>query len=570
MRKVIDSYSIDSNRVQAEVKIWEMPTDNIPLYDIIFPEISPATNALLDELAKELSETVPTEWEQGLDINKLQQAQDEYWAKIYQLLKKKLLHSPEKTIASLANVLLNRLYGFGMIDLILADDYIEELTINGSNYPLSVYHKKYGWLKTNKFLSSEEEIQNLVSRIGRKVNREINMLHPIMDAHLLSGDRVSSTMYPISTIGSTLTIRRFSRDPWTPTKLIDPQYGSTSPSIMAFLWQAIQYELNIIVVGGTASGKTSMLNSLCAFLPQNQRIISIEDTREVQLPRTLNWNWVPLVARLANQEKEGEVSMLNLLVSSLRMRPDRIIVGEVRKREQMEAMFEAMHTGHSTYSTMHADSAQQAKRRLLEPPIKIPKMELGSLHLILAQFRDRKSGKRRTLELAEVLSPAYENQDLELNHLYRWHPRNDTFEKVNESVRVAEELSVHTGMSPQEMNEDLEEKELVLRWMVQEKIFDLNRFGEIMSYYYKFTLELLQAIKTNKNFSEIKELFASHSSVEISPFQVKSSAQDFDDSAASKKSNSENDERDRPHLISRLSSKLKNRLGQVKRSSKNA
>ena len=503
MKKLLDTYSLSGKRIEAKVNIWDEASENIPLYEIVMPEIPLGTKALIEEVTAELAKKVPHQWEQILDKEQILQAQNQFWQEAQQLLQEKLPQAKEETLQALANILVHRLYGLGFLDIVLADDAVEEITINGSKHPLSIYHKKYGWMKTNHYLQNEEEVQNLASRIGRQANREINLLHPIMDAHLLTGDRISSTMYPISTIGSTLTIRRFSRDPWTPIKLIDPQCGSTSPEIMAFLWQAIQYELNVMVVGGTASGKTSMLNSLCSFIPHNQRIISIEDTREVQLPATLTWNWVPLVARPANQEGEGKISMLDLMISSLRMRPDRVIVGEVRKREQMEAMFEAMHTGHSAYSTMHADTAHQAKRRLLEPPIEIPKMELSALHLILAQFRDRRSGRRRSMELAEVLSSNYDTNELELNYLYRWNPRQDTFKKVNDSIRVAEELSVHTGMSPAEMNEDLEEKEMVLRWMLAQKIFDIDRFGEIISLYYKNRIPLLAAVRKKKSCSDV-------------------------------------------------------------------
>jgi flagellar protein FlaI len=185
------------------------------------------------------------------------------------------------------------------------------------------------------------------------------------------------------------------------------------------------------------------------------------------------------------------------MIASLRMRPDRIIVGEIRRRAQAETLFEAMHTGHSVYATMHADTAQQVKRRLIEPPIQIPKAELEALQLVLIQYRDRRKGIRRTLELAEVLTGAKE--ELEFNYLYRWRPRTDTFEKASNSIRVLEDLNLHTGMTPKEIEEDLREKENILQWMLDKKIYDIHQVGSVMRLYYKTPDVLLEAVRKNKS-----------------------------------------------------------------------
>ena len=157
---------------------------------------------------------------------------------------------------------------------------------------------------------------------------------------------------PISVEGNTMTIRKFASKPWTVTDLINTQ--TISLDAASLIWMGIQYELSTLIAGGTATGKTSMLNAIANFFPPNQRIISIEDTREIQLPSFLHW--IPMVTRLPNPEGKGEVSMLDLLVNSLRMRPDRILVGEIRRKREAEVLFEAIHTGHSVYATVHANS----------------------------------------------------------------------------------------------------------------------------------------------------------------------------------------------------------------------
>lgn len=231
----------------------------------------------------------------------------------------------------LSGVVLHEMYGLGEIEILIGDEMLEEIAINSAKTPITVYHRVHGWLKTNMLPGDEEEILNYASQIGRKIGREITNLTPILDAHLLSGDRVNATLSPISSEGNTITIRRFARKPWTIVDFIGKAHTMNS-EMAATLWLAMQYELNILIAGGTASGKTSALNSMLALVPSYHRIISIEDVREIVLPKFLEWNWIPLVTRSPNSEGLGEVTMLDLMITSLRMRPDRIIVGEIRRK----------------------------------------------------------------------------------------------------------------------------------------------------------------------------------------------------------------------------------------------
>ena len=337
-KKLIDNYVVVADQVPATVNIWDVKDENIPIYEIIMPEIAKATEALLDDLRDELAQKIPIEIEDVTDPKKIESLKQNFFLEARKIISKHITeeggnkkeHVDSKTDI-IAGIMLHRMFGLGFIDVVMADNWLEELAVNGSKNPISVYHKKHGWCKTTITLKNEEEIYNLSSQIGRKVGREITSLHPIMDAHLLSGDRVAATLFPIST-----TIRRFARNPWTVIHLISPEYKTLSKEIAAFLWQAMHYEMNLLVAGGTASGKTSILSAISCLIPPNQRIISIEDTREISLPPELHWNWVPLTTRNPNPEGQGEVTMLDLMVSSLRMRPDRIIVGEVRRKEQAE------------------------------------------------------------------------------------------------------------------------------------------------------------------------------------------------------------------------------------------
>ena len=250
----------------------------------------------------------------------------------------------------------------------------------------------------------------------------------------------------------------------------------------AFLWMAIQNELSVLVAGGTGSGKTSMLNVVSNFFPPNQRIITIEDTRELILPSNLHW--VPLETRLPNPEGKGEVTMLDLLVNSLRMRPDRILVGEIRRQREAQVLLEAMHTGHSVYATIHANNAEEVIVRLTNPPIDIPKPMISSLSLILVQSRNRRTGKRRTLQLAEVTHSGEARVLLQLN------VGLDKLEKINESETVIERLKLYTGLSEEDLNNDMKQKIKILNWLVRKNIENVDQIGMVMAKYYLGTLIL--------------------------------------------------------------------------------
>lgn len=498
MRQLIETYTLLADGVPGTVSIYQDTTENVHVYDLQLPVIDVGTSAVLQEIGEKLSRDIPVSVEDITDPGKIRVLKEGFYQQALGILQEKFSHLAEEKVKVLAGILLHKMYGLGEIEVFLADDLLEEIAINNSVYPITVFHKKYGWLKSTRKLDDEESIYNFASQIGRKVGRQISALDPIMDAHLLTGDRVAATLFPVSTLGNTITIRKFARSPWTIISLIENH--TTSKEIVAFLWLAIQYEMSILVTGGTASGKTSFMNALSILIPPQQRVISIEDTREIELSSAQYWNWVPLSSRDKNPEGLGEVTMLDLMIASLRMRPDRIIVGEVRRREQAETMFEAMHTGHSVYTTMHADTVEQIKRRLLEPPLQIPKAEVEALQLIVVQHRDRRKNVRRTMEIAEILQGG---KDLAVNYLFRWRPRVDVFEQSNKSSRVYEELNLHVGLTPDLIEQDLRSKEMILQWMLEKKLGNIEQVGKIMELYYRSPEIVVQAVKDKKEFKDL-------------------------------------------------------------------
>ncbi len=270
-----------------------------------------------------------------------------------------------------------------------------------------------------------------------------------------------------------------------------------SPIGAAWIWMAIQYEMSAIIAGGTASGKTSAMNCFANFFPPNQRIISIEDTRELQLPSFLHW--VPMNTRLPNAEGKGSISMEDLLVNSLRMRPDRILVGEVRRRQESETLFEAIHTGHSVYATFHANNAEEAIRRLTNPPIEVPPIMLPAISLIIVQFRNRRTGTRRTFQIAEI------TEEAEANVLLQYDTKKDRLVEKNKSKSFFSQLKLYTGLSEKEILAEIKEKAQVLTYLLKQDITAVDDVGLVIAQYYTDKEHLMRLVRSNKPFTTGKE-----------------------------------------------------------------
>jgi flagellar protein FlaI len=477
--KILKEYDIlQGEHVTGHVRIMHSVLERRPQYFITLPEASPETRAYLEDVKAEVSKSfqVWTDDKNPEENRRLFEARQLYISNII----RGDLSPPNEALDQLSRIVLNEMYGLGALEALVEDNWLEEVVVNAASQPVSVYHKEYGWLKTNIAMRSEAETENYAQQIARKVGRQISTLNPILDAHLGTGERVNATLSPVSAYGNTITMRLFARNPWTIVSFINPENGALSVEMAALLWQAMHYEMNILVAGGTASGKTSALNSLLALIQPFQRIITIEDTRELYLP-TYQWNWVPLVTRMPNPEGMGEVTMLDLMVNSLRMRPDRIVLGEMRRKREAEVFFEAMHTGHSVYSTVHADTGQQVLKRLVEPPIEIPRSQVEDVHLLLVQYRDRRRNIRRTSEISEVLCGV---SGPELNRVFTWKPRTDAFEAARAPHRYLEELNMRTGMTEAEVQADQADKASVLRWMLKNRLESVEQVGRVMKAYY--------------------------------------------------------------------------------------
>lgn len=302
--KIIEQYKIEADNVKVDVQV-KGGEGLIKTYNLAVPEIKQATLSLLDEIKDELIVEVQVTGKEILDPKVINKLKERFGKIAVVILEKKLPYMNDETKNLLVNKLVRDMLGLGDIEFLLNDTWLEEIVINSANEPVRVYHKKYGWLETNIKIQDEPQILNYSNIIARRVGRQITTLNPLLDAHLITGDRANAVLYPIASKGHTITIRKFARDPWTVIDFIENQ--TVTSEIMSMIWLGMQYEMNILVSGGTASGKTSLLNVILPFIPLNQRIITIEDTRELELPVYLYW--VPLVTRLPNPEGRGEICM---------------------------------------------------------------------------------------------------------------------------------------------------------------------------------------------------------------------------------------------------------------------
>lgn len=496
---ILEEYPVEADGVEVKVKIAG-GKGQTTTYLLETPQATPVTVALLERVRHELIAEVAVTTQEILDPKVINKLKEKFRAKAEIILSEKITNITPTTKNYLIGTLLQEMIGLGKIEYLLNDQHLEEIVINSAEEPVRVFHKRHGWVKTNIMLESEAQIQNYSNVIARRVGRQITTLNPLLDAHLTTGDRANAVLYPVSSKGNTITIRKFARDPWTVTDMIVNK--TSDAQLFALIWLAIQYEMNIIISGGTGSGKTSFLNVCMAFVPPNHRIISIEDTRELQLPEFLYW--APLTTRQPNPEGKGEIAMLDLLVNSLRMRPDRIILGEMRRRAEAEVLFEAMHTGHSVYATLHADSIHETITRLINPPMEIPATQLGSVNLNIVMFRDRRRGIRRTNQVGEfIVTEEQGKASVKPNILYRWKPTTDTVVPFQESIRFYEDLSNHTGLSTMEIQKDIEIKKSILEYLVKHKLRDIISVGKIINRYYLDQEFVINHVQSGKGPDEL-------------------------------------------------------------------
>jgi len=390
--------------------------------------------------------------------------------------------------------------GHDRINSLMMDPYIEDISCDGIGVPIFMYHNKYRNIKTNVSFG-EEEINSLVIKLCQKSGKHISVSEPMVDATLPDGSRLQATLgKEITTRGSSFTIRKFRGDPITPIDLIN--YKTCNIEMMAYFWLAIENGDCAIFAGGTASGKTSLLNAVSLFIPPLSKVVSIEDTREVTLHHD---NWIAGVTRKPlNINSAGEVSMYDLLRSALRQRPEYILVGEIRGEEAL-TLFQAISTGHATYSTMHAGDVQTVVNRLDSPPLNVPHVMLQSLDILSVQIQTFVNNQRvrRTQSLVEFTGIDTKTGYIRINELYRWDPLTDTFIRNGDSYTL-NKVMTSRGWDRKKLSEELNRRERILKHLCEKQMRDYVRISLVVQAYDANPENVLDAIE-NDSLDELIE-----------------------------------------------------------------
>ncbi|MFP3318227.1 MAG: type II/IV secretion system ATPase subunit [Thermoplasmata archaeon] len=394
----------------------------------------------------------------------------------------------EETMAKIKYYVRRDFVGYGPIQVPMLDPEVEDISCDGVNIPIYIYHRKYESIRSTFKFENEEDLDNFVIWIVQKSGRHISIANPMVDASLPDGSRLQATLGKyVTKRGSSFTIRRFKPNPFTPLDLV--KFKTLSREMMAYIWLSVENGISMIIAGGTASGKTTTLNATLLFIPPAAKIVSIEDTRELNLPHE---NWIPSLVREGYGEfnpvtgkRAGEIDMFDLLTSALRQRPHYIIVGEVRGREAY-TVFQAMATGKTCYTTFHADDVKSLVHRLENEPINLPRALLTSLDVILLQGQVKVGPKmtRRVKSLTEIVAIDPESGELVTNNAYIWNPADDTFNYSGHSY-VYEKISTIKNWSPRRMEIEVKRRELVLEYMEKINVTNYRDVARIVSEYYK-------------------------------------------------------------------------------------
>ncbi|MEM2925431.1 MAG: type II/IV secretion system ATPase subunit [Methanocellales archaeon] len=456
-------------------------------YNVIEPALTKFEKELLERLNEDLQDILTLENISSDLFSKIKILK----FKILQLLTQYGLKLETSSIYKILYYIYRNYLGYGKIHALLRDPYIEDVSCDGAGIPIFLYHRLYRNIKTN-IAFEEEELNSFVIKIAQRSGKHISLGNPLINATLSDGSRLQATLgREITTRGSSFTIRKFREDPFTPIDLIN--YGTFSAEMLAYLWLAIENNKSLIFAGGTASGKTSSLNAVSLFIPPLAKIVSIEDTRELTLYQE---NWIASVTRdTISKDGVGEVDMYELLRQAMRQRPEYLIVGEVRGKEAL-TLFQAMSTGHATYSTLHAGSVQEAVNRLENEPINVPRVMISSLDILCLQILIYLKGERvrRVMQITEFTGLDPRTGNLRINEAFKWDPITDKFVRPSDSY-VLRDIMQRRGWSYEELMEELSNREKVLSLCAKLDIRDLDRLSMVIQSYLSDPKRVIKAVE---------------------------------------------------------------------------
>jgi len=458
---------------------------NKHLYHVVEPELDADEYALLSALFEDIRD--PLIYRQDIDEENVESVLAE---ELREHLERYGADVDMRTFHTLFYYLHRAFRGFNKIDPIMRDPHIEDISCDGYDLPIFVYHDEYTDIETNVSFE-RDELDNFVVRLAQHSGRHISIGDPMVETTLPDGSRAELALgEEVTPRGSAFTIRKYSDEPFTPVDLLE--YGTFNVDQMAYLWLAIENNKSLVFAGGTASGKTTSMNAISMFIPPRSKVLTIEDTRELTLYHD---NWLSSVTR--DRLAEGnDITMYDLLRSALRHRPEYIVVGEVRGEEAI-TLFQAMNTGHTTYSTMHADSVRTVINRLENEPINVPRAMVQSLDVLCVQTLTRFEGERvrRNKTVAEIEGIDQRTGELDYSTAFSWNANDDSFERGDS--QLLDEIRDDNGWDQSELLRELQRRRDFLRFLWDNDVSDYRRFTAMINEYYSDTEAAMESIEAD-------------------------------------------------------------------------
>ena len=449
-------------------------------YEIIEPTLQKNEKQQLKEIKTCLRIEVDVNLK---EIETREKAKNYLREKTKETIKAHRIKIPKESIDKLVYYTIRDFIGYGKIDPLMKDHLIEDISADGVNIPIYVWHRTHESLPTNIVFETETELDSFIIRLAYLAGKSISIASPMLDGSLPDRSRVQLTYgNEVTTRGSTFTIRRFKVDPLTISDLI--AFNTVSSEMAAYLWYIIENRASIIVAGGVAAGKTTMLNCLSMFIKPEMKIVSVEDTQELNLPHE---NWIPSVVRLGfghENKKSGSITLFDLLKAAVRQRPDYIIVGEVRG-EEAYTLFQAMATGHLGMNTIHAESVEAVINRLESEPMNIPRPLIAMTDVVMVMARTEIEGKpaRRAITTTEVLALDQKTKGIPTEEVFSWNPRKDRFIFSGHSSLLESHMK-KSGFTEQKIKRELHRRKIVLEWIVHKGIRRYTDVANVIRDYY--------------------------------------------------------------------------------------
>ena len=482
--KINVRYTLISPYVSVHI-YWDQQKGELA-YEVEEPALSKTEKDMLDKLESSMKELINV----NFIIDNTLDSMIDYIDKTCRLLMDELnIKIDEEGYRKIFYYLFRNFVGLNEIEPILKDYFIEDIECNGVDTPVYIVHRVYRNIRTNLVYKSIDELSNFVEKLAQRCGKYVSYANPLLDGTLPDGSRVNATYTTdVSSRGPTFTIRKFTKIPWTPIQLLGMR--TISPEMLAYFWILLENKANILIVGGTASGKTTLLNAIAFFIPPEARVVSIEDTRELNLPRE---NWLPSVARSSfGIQKIGEVDLFSLLKNSFRQNPDYVIVGEVRGKEAF-VLFQGMASGHSSVGTVHAESVDTLIKRLETPPIELSPTLINILDAVAVMSHAvvNKQQTRKLREISEIINVDKDGNAV-TNTPFVWNPDDDGF-YFNKNIRVFEKISHQYGINVNDLHKELNFRAKLLYEMYKRGINDYYQTQRIINEYHKDPNSVLQA-----------------------------------------------------------------------------